>query len=134
MIVITSVFSAGVAKENLAWEGSADKTNILLQAKSAEEYISSGDSLAPQQYANLLKFLPPGDLNILDVGCGAGQSSVYLANHGHHVWALEPNFRFCNNIEKAAFKYSLNIVSCHGVAEDIDKIKINSELKQASKL
>ena len=122
MLEITSIFSIGVAKENAAWEASADKTNTLLDAESVEEYICSGDSLAPQQYEKLLKYLPTGTLNILDVGCGAGQSSVYLANHGHHVWALEPNYRFCNIIEKAANKYSLSIVSCHGVAEDINKI------------
>jgi SAM-dependent methyltransferase len=122
LLVITSIFSPGVTKENAAWEESAVKTDGLLDAVSPEKFISSGDSLAPYQYASLLRYLPRGELNILDVGCGAGQSSVYLAQNGYRVWALEPNFRFCSLIEKVALKYSLPIMSCHGVAEDIDKI------------
>lgn len=62
-------------------------------------------------------------LKILDIGVGKGQSSLYLASHGHEVWCVEPYIEYCYQIEMISKKFNFNIIVCNGTAEAIDKIK-----------
>ena len=123
MITITNFFSEGVSKEQNAWTKYIDQNRELLKASSPAEYATLGDSVAPFHYERLISPIPPGAC-ILDVGVGAGQSSMFLASHGYKVYALEPVFSHCQLIEEASEKYSTDVHVVHGVAEDISKLNI----------
>jgi len=121
MFRITSTFSAGVAAEEQAWEKYAEQNERLFYTSSPEEYAQSGDSVAPKHYCNLVGLI--GDKSkILDVGVGAGQSSMFLVSRGHSVFALEPVKRFCELIERSAQKFGASVSVVHGVGEDIGEI------------
>jgi 2-polyprenyl-3-methyl-5-hydroxy-6-metoxy-1,4-benzoquinol methylase len=55
------------------------------------------------ELANTVALLDPGS-SVLDIGAGFGQSSVYLALHGHTVTAIEPSPEACACIEAMAIK------------------------------
>jgi ubiquinone/menaquinone biosynthesis C-methylase UbiE len=61
---------------------------------------------------------PP--LRILDVGAGRGETSLYLVNHGHHVFPVEPSYEFCEVIEYVGERFGkyLTIYNCS--AEDLN--------------
>ena len=123
MITLSRNFSPGVDAENVAWERFADATEEMSSISSPEEYVVRGGSLAPPQYESLLGLLASAPLDILDVGVGKGQSSVFLASKGHRVWAVEPNQRFCAILERKATEFSLPVKVCLGVGEDLDKLQ-----------
>ena len=51
-----------------------------------------------------------GKMSILDIGVGAGQTSLYLALKGHKVTAVEPSPEFCSFVEFMAQKANVDIV------------------------
>lgn len=46
---------------------------------------------APQTFTQLVDLLPHQDCRILDIGCGTGQLSIYLAQHSAHVTGIDPS-------------------------------------------
>jgi ubiquinone/menaquinone biosynthesis C-methylase UbiE len=52
----------------------------------------------------LNKALEPGDLRILEVGCGTGKSACYLAKSGFHVTALDQHPIMLDKAKKRAAK------------------------------
>jgi 2-polyprenyl-3-methyl-5-hydroxy-6-metoxy-1,4-benzoquinol methylase len=46
---------------------------------------------------------------ILDIGVGFGQSSMYLSTLGHRVTAIEPSAHYCGFLEDVSNKHGLNI-------------------------
>jgi len=59
---------------------------------------------------------------ILDVGAGRGDSSIYLAELGHNVHAVEPSPELCRIISSAAEKFQLTVIIHQNVGEKIDAI------------
>lgn len=118
--IISTHVSEGVGAEIQAMEAFADETMSVLNAKSIEDFFNDGRSLAPRQYESIISGLSP--CNIMDVGVGRGQSSVFLASRGHTVYAVEPNPRCCEVLERIAHRWSLPITVCQGVGEDVESI------------
>jgi len=58
-------------------------------------------------------------LPILDVGCGQGRNSLFLARRGHAVHALDPSSEAIEQTRAAAETESLWISSQIGVLEDV---------------
>ncbi len=61
---------------------------------------------------------PP--LRILDVGAGRGETSLYLANHGHEVFPVEPSLEFCEVIEHVGLRFGKNLVIYNCSAEHLE--------------
>ncbi|MDB5158113.1 MAG: rRNA ((747)-C(5))-methyltransferase [Mucilaginibacter sp.] len=123
---ITNDYSAGVANELIATTSHEDYyLNKVKASYGAAEYVDMkhAPTSGAKQFAELLKTLPQKPLKILDIGVGGGQSTIYLASIGHHVSCIEPSASFCNVIENAAKKFSLEINIYRGVAEDMINIK-----------
>jgi tellurite methyltransferase len=60
-----------------------------------------------------------GNLPILDVGCGQGRNTLYLARHGHTVRALDPSMEALRQTRSAADAEGLTIQSQCGVLVEI---------------
>ena len=122
---ISSAYSSGVADEIVALKKYEDSQYSILQAsKTVQDFISNKEtsSVAAQEYAHLLTYLPERPLKVLDIGVGMGQSSALLASRGHAVYSLEPNPVYCDIITKTAEKFGLPITVLEGVAEDLDQL------------
>src|SRR5476651_2576463 len=119
---ISHNYSDGVSNELIA---TTDQENFYLNkvdsAHSADDYVNikHSPSVGARQFAQLLDKLPQKRLKVLDIGVGGGQSTIYLASLGYDTWCIEPSASFCNVIETAAKKFSLNVNICRGVAEDM---------------
>ncbi len=61
----------------------------------------------------------------MDIGFGCGETSLYLASHGHTVHAIEPSPLHCEILQASAKKYGLDslIKTYQGPAENFDQIK-----------
>ena len=113
--------TAGVISEILAIRPLAEEyIKILSDCANVADYLSKSN--APKEYKELLKLLPDGPLKILDIGCGRGESSLFLSSVGHQVFSVEPSEDFCKLIESAASKFGLPVTVCNGVAEDLDRL------------
>lgn len=58
-------------------------------------------------------------LRILDVGAGRGETSLYLADHGHQVFPVEPSYEFCEVIEHLSRRFSKNMTIYNSTAEHL---------------
>ncbi|MBY0499347.1 MAG: class I SAM-dependent methyltransferase [Nitrosomonas sp.] len=113
--------TAGVIAERLAIQPLAEEhEKVLSGCANVDDYLSKSD--APKEYKRLLSLLPESPLKILDIGCGRGESSLFLSSVGHQVFAVEPSEDFCRLIENAASKFGLPVTVCNGVAEDLDRL------------
>src|SRR5665213_2038399 len=95
--IITQDFSTGVARENVAnAKTGRDHLGFLATCETPEEYCASGKTAAPLEYGELIRDWRDLRFRVLDIGVGRGESSVFLANLGHNVIAVEPSLEFCN--------------------------------------
>jgi len=123
---ITKDYSTGVSNELIATTDQEDfYLDKIKSANSADDYVDfkRSPSVGARQFFQLLQTLPKKSLKVLDIGVGGGQSSVYLASLGHQVSCIEPSASFCNVIDTAAKKFSLDIQIYRGVAEDMINIE-----------
>jgi 2-polyprenyl-3-methyl-5-hydroxy-6-metoxy-1,4-benzoquinol methylase len=60
------------------------------------------------EFIDAVKMLEPHS-QVIDIGVGFGQSSMYLASQGHRVTAIEPSEEFCRFLEYFSNKFDLNI-------------------------
>jgi SAM-dependent methyltransferase len=79
-------------REALARSGAYERE--LLQAvkdrlRSPEDYIRCQMLVAEPLVRRMRPFLPPGQLRVLEVGCGTGGISLYLASQGFKVTAVD---------------------------------------------
>ncbi len=121
IIQLSRDFSPGVSAEMQVLDGFTAERAEFARAATSEQYWKAGASPAAYQYAQLFASLSPGS-KILDVGVGFGQSSVFLAEKGHKVYAVEPSLAMCRLIHEAAERFSLPITVIQGVGEDLSLI------------
>lgn len=127
--------SPGVQAEADAFAEMRAVADDFAKTATPQEYWMTGGSLAPYQYQSVFAALPRGS-KVLDVGVGFGPSSVYLANCGHEVVAIEPSIVLCRVLRDAAVRFSLNLQVIQGVGEklsllgrnDFDVVVFNSSL------
>ena len=122
--VISDALSQGAQAENVANRRLAQEHRAHLDAcSSLQAYLSTGPSLAPKEYEPIMRRYARSGRKILDIGAGRGESSLYLANLGHQVFALEPSEDFCALMESASCKFNTPLTVLRGVAEDLDKLR-----------
>jgi len=74
-----------------------------------------------KEFVQILQAFNSGpSLRILDVGAGRGETSLYLANHGHHVFPVEPSYDFCQIIEHMARRFDKYLTIYNTTAEHLD--------------
>ncbi len=121
---LTENFSEGVSKENEISAAAAKHFfSFLEQCKTPDEFYNNLLSHAKIEYSEFSKKFPAPHLKILDIGVGRGESSVFLAHQGHHVFSVEPSIDFCNLISFIKNKFKLKIDVINTVGEETDKIE-----------
>jgi 2-polyprenyl-3-methyl-5-hydroxy-6-metoxy-1,4-benzoquinol methylase len=118
IVVLSPDLSAGVQGEADALALMTTIISELDRSITPHQYWSTGISEAPYQYESILGDIPPG-ARVLDIGVGFGQSSVYLAERGYEVVAVEPAIALCRVMRDAAARHNLNILVVQGVAEHL---------------
>jgi SAM-dependent methyltransferase len=99
----------------------ADFLAKIEEADSVSAYYNSHRHETP--WLEFVKRVGSKDpLKVLDIGFGRGQTSLYLAQRGHEVHAVEPSPVLCEVLEKASAKYRLPIAIYQGGGENIDQI------------
>lgn len=106
-----------------------------------EEYLNKEKSVFGEPSKEIIDIVPllDKDARILDIGCGDGRNSLYLAKHGFHVDAFDISE---NAIEKLnyickrdnisinacvsdildyEFRYEYDLIILHGVLQFIDR-------------
>jgi|GEM_PF-5198889 len=74
-----------------------------------------------KEFAQILQAFNSGpSLRVLDVGAGRGETSLYLANHGHQVFPIEPSTEFCKVIEYVGRRFNKDLTIYNCSAEYLD--------------
>lgn len=81
------------------WETSYEKSLESTFGKPSVEVVEFSKHLKPQS-------------NILDLGCGDGRLSVFLASLGHHVDAVDISENGLNKLKRISSEYSINTFHC----------------------
>ncbi len=90
------------------------------QSISVDDFIDEfAKSFHGMEFVNCCKSFSSG-LKILDIGVGAGQTSIYLAMQGHDVTVVEPSPDFCTLMELLTRKANVNIDIHECSIESID--------------
>ena len=91
-----------------------------------EDYF--GPLLEEANFSEVAAFImaEPAGLKVLDIGVGRGQSTLFIAAHGHHVTAVEPSEMACCDLEKIAKHLKLSLEVYQGIAEVVDQLPENS--------
>lgn len=77
-------------------------------AQVPDYFGNAPDDIIAKYSAQLDKSLP-----ILDIGCGQGRNSIYLARLGYAVHAIDPSLVAIESLKNIIQKESLNICACH---------------------
>lgn len=72
-----------------------------------------------------------GNINgkrIIDIGCGLGYTSIFLAANGNHVTAVEPSSECCEVIDWNAQRYSVDLSIFQTTGEEIGNLPIGYDI------
>lgn len=74
-----------------------------------------------EEFARAMQVINDGPpIRILDVGAGRGETSLYLADHGHQVFPVEPSYEFCQVIEYVSQKFGKELTIYNSSIEHLD--------------
>lgn len=85
------------------------------------DYRSTPDYFGAEPEALLVRFADLLDLSqpVLDVGCGQGRNTVFLARRGFSVDALDPSPVAVGQVGSLAEKKGLSVRTIHGTFQDL---------------
>jgi len=84
--------------------------------RSTPDYFGAEPEASLVQFADLLDLSQP----ILDVGCGQGRNTLFLARRGFSVDALDPSRVAVKQIGNLAEKNGLSVRTIHGTFQDFE--------------
>jgi cyclopropane fatty-acyl-phospholipid synthase-like methyltransferase len=84
-------------------------------------YGSTPDYFGAEPEASLVRFADLLDLSqpVLDVGCGQGRNTLFLARRGFSVDALDPSRVAVEQVGSLAEKNGLSVRTIHGTFQDL---------------
>ena len=84
-------------------------------------YRSTPDYFGAEPEPSLVRFADLLDLShpVLDVGCGQGRNTIFLARRGHSVDALDPSLVAVEQVGKLADDSGLQVRAIHGTFQDL---------------
>lgn len=94
-----------------------------LDAYAALDQFYKGYFSVPigNEFAQAMQLISDGPpLRILDVGAGRGETSLYLINHGHQVFPVEPSYEFCQVVDYMGRRFGKDLTIYNCSAEDLD--------------
>ncbi len=85
-------------------------------------YHSTSDYFGAEPEALLVRFADLLDLSqpVLDVGCGQGRNTLFLARRGFSVDALDPSRVAVKQVGSLAEKDGLSVRTIHGTFQDLE--------------
>jgi ubiquinone/menaquinone biosynthesis C-methylase UbiE len=90
-------------------------------ARLDEFYKGYFSGVVGSEFARATKAMNDGPpLRVLDMGAGRGETSLYLANHGHQVFPVEPSLDFCEVIEHVGARFGIELTMYNCSAEHLD--------------
>lgn len=104
------------------------KTEKALQKETLDSYMVLDQfyngyfcTALGEEFARAMQIINNGPpIRILDVGAGRGETSLYLANHGHQVYPVEPSYEFCQVIEYISERFGKDLVIYNSSIEHLD--------------
>jgi len=86
-----------------------------------QDYTATADLFGSEPAPILVRHLEllNGNHPVLDVGCGQGRNTLFLARHGHTVRALDPSIEAIRQTRSAAEAEGLTIQSQCGVLDEV---------------
>lgn len=121
IIPVEHVVSPGLAKEIEALKFHRNDPNDPIKKDIFEWMLIFPETLCGMELSEQIGRFPEKQ-KILDIGCGPGFTSLYLAQCGHSVYALEPSPLDCEVLSQNAKKMGLPITIYQSTAESIDKV------------
>jgi SAM-dependent methyltransferase len=98
----------GLEKE-MDLHDNVDEHRELLNFETAAEFLGTWPNRVHQsEIESVSGHFGPAS-RVLDIGAGAGYTSVYFATLGHKVSVVEPSYALCTVIDRLAVKFGLDI-------------------------
>jgi ubiquinone/menaquinone biosynthesis C-methylase UbiE len=97
-------------------------TDVLNSYATLDQFYKGYFSCAiGKEFARATRTINDGPpLSILDIGAGRGETSLYLANHGHRVTPVEPSYEFCEVIDHIGRRFGKDLTIYNSSAEHLD--------------
>jgi len=86
--------------------------------RETKDYFGAGPDPSLEEYAELLD----PSRTVLDIGCGQGRNTLYLAHRGFTVDALDPSRVALDQLTKAADESGVSVQTIHGTFEDLGEV------------
>jgi len=127
IIYINEKYSDSTIYENKIYSSTVNDHYYHLNTCSIpSDYYETEIAFAVKEIDYFFPIIGSDRLKILDVGAGRGESSVFLAERGHQVYAVEPCEDLCELIALAAAKFNLDIVPVCTIGERTSRLNMSN--------
>ena len=99
------------------WRGTlSDMDDFDASYRSTPNYFGAEPEASLVRFGDLLDLSHP----VLDVGCGQGRNTLFLAHRGYLVDAIDPSLVAVEQVEKLSEDTGLSVRTIHGTFRDFE--------------